>query len=142
MDDELRELRERISLLSNEELLRMVGKDRREYRPEAVEYARAELDARRAADEADEADDEADDGAEGADAAAGLSRRESPRVPAVEGQPCDTCGGAMRRGALFADREITVYFDDTEEERFLEALVCSACGTVRLVVDLDTDVQE
>ena len=48
----------------------------------------------------------------------------------------------MRRGALFADREMTVYFDDTDEERFVEALVCSACGTMRLVVDLDTDVQE
>jgi hypothetical protein len=48
----------------------------------------------------------------------------------------------MRRGALFADREMTVYFDDTDEERFVEALVCSACGNLRLVVDLDTDVQE
>ena len=33
-------------------------------------------------------------------------------------------------------------FDDTDEERFVEALVCSACGNVRLLVDLDTDVQE
>src|SRR5690242_15381059 len=137
MDDELRELKQRISMLSTEELLRMVGKDRREYRPEAVEMAKAELDARRAAegtddDEDDEADEDTfnDNGSPGA------------LVPAVESQPCNICGGAVRRGALFADREITVYFDDTEEERFVEVLVCSACGDVRMVVDLDTDVQE
>jgi len=56
MDDELRVLQERISMLSTEELRRMVGKDRREYRPEAIELARAELDARRAAEDGDEAD--------------------------------------------------------------------------------------
>jgi hypothetical protein len=138
MDDELRVLRERISMLSTEELLRMVGKDRREYRPEAIEYARAELDARRAAEEGD-ADDEGD---EGNDAAFSGNGSAVSVVPAVEAQPCDICGGAMRQGALFADREITVYFDDTDEERFVEVMVCGACGNVRLVVDLDTDVQE
>jgi hypothetical protein len=135
MDDELRELRERVALMSNEELLRMVGKDRREYRPEAIEFARAELDARRAADEgADEGD--------AAGEVAALSSNDGTRLPALDAQPCDVCGGAMRRGALFADREITVYFDDTEEERFLEVMVCGACGNARLVADLDTDVQE
>ena len=120
-------------MLSTEELLRMVGKDRREYRPEAVEFAKAELDARRATEGADD-DDDADDEET-------FSHNGSPGslVPAVDSQPCNICGGAMRRGALFADREITVYF---EEERFVEVLVCSACGDVRMVVDLDTDVQE
>src|SRR5437764_14592727 len=133
MDDELRELRERITEMSDADLQRLVGKDRKEYRAEAIAFAREELNARQAAadsqdNEADEADDEddADDG----------------RVPAMNGQLCNLCGGAMRRGALFADREMTVYFDDTDEERFVEALVCSACGNLRLVVDLDTDVQE
>jgi hypothetical protein len=137
MDDELRELKQRISMLSTEELLRMVGKDRREYRPEAVELARAELNTRRASEEADAGeDDETDEDT--------FNDNGSPRslVPAVETQVCNICGGAARRGALFADREITVYFDDTEEERFVEVLVCSACGNVRMVVDLDTDVQE
>ena len=133
MDDEQRELRERIADMSEAELLRMVGKDRREYRAEAVAYAKEELNARRSviAEQEDENDDEAD-ADEAADAA---------QVPAIE-QPCDICGGSMRRGALFADREMTIYFDDTDEERFVEAVVCSACGNLRLVVDLDTDVQE
>ncbi|MFL6214862.1 MAG: hypothetical protein ACJ74J_13340 [Blastocatellia bacterium] len=136
MDDELRELKQRITMLSNEELLRMVGKDRREYRPEAIEFARTELDARRAA-EGDETDDaEADEDT--------FNDNGSPAsvVPSVEAQPCNICGGSMRRGALFADREITVYFDDTEEERFVEVMVCGACGNLRMFVDLDTDVQE
>ncbi len=131
MDDELRELRERITRMSDAELWHIVGKDRRQYRDEAIQFAREELDARQAeaADDEDEAADDGDD----ATATNGV---------ATGRQPCNVCGGQMRRGALFADREITVYFDDTEEERFLEAEVCSACGNVRLVVDLDTDVQE
>jgi hypothetical protein len=133
MDDELRELRERIAEMSDAELQRMVGKDRKEYRTEAVEFAREELNRRRADSQVE---DSADDGAD--DEAAVDGRQAS----AIDRQPCDICGGAMRRGALFADREMTIYFDDTEEERFVEALVCSACGNLRLVVDLDTDVQE
>jgi hypothetical protein len=135
MDDELRELRERIAEMSDAELLRLVGKDRREYRAEAIEFAREEINARQAA--ADSQDDEADD-----DAADDEDDADGASVPAIGRQPCDICGGAMRRGALFADREMTVYFDDTDEERFVEALVCGACGNLRLVVDLDTDVQE
>jgi hypothetical protein len=132
MDEDLRELRERIARMSDAELWHVVGKDRQQYRAEAVQFAREELDARQAESAGDEADtDEADDNE--VDAANGA---------AIGRQPCNVCGGQMRRGALFADREITVYFDDTEEERFLEAEVCSACGNVRLVVDLDTDVQE
>jgi hypothetical protein len=119
MDDELRELRERVTRMSDAELWRMVGKDRREYRAEAVQFARQELDVRQLTESDEADDDEGDD-----EANAGV------------------CGSMMRRAALFADREITVYFDDTEEERFLEAEVCSACGNVRLMVDLDTDVQE
>ena len=129
MDDELRELRERITRMSDAELWRIVGKDRRQYRDEAIQFAREELDARQA-EPADDEDEVADDDANAANGAA------------AGRQPCNVCGGQMRRSALFADREITVYFDDTEEERFLEAEVCSACGNVRLVVDLDTDVQE
>jgi hypothetical protein len=129
MDDELRELRERIARMNDAELWRVVGKDRREYRAEAVQFAREELDARQATGSQADDDEQEDDATEAA--AAALDR-----------PPCDLCGGMTRRGALFADREITVYFDDSEEERFLEAEVCSACGNVRLVVDLDTDVQE
>jgi hypothetical protein len=128
MDDESRELRERIARMSDAELWRMVGKDRLQYRDEAVAIARQELDARRG-QETESTDDEVN-GTNGEEAVS------------VDSLPCGICGGMMRRGALFADREMTVYFDDTDEERFVEAMVCSACGTMRLVVDLDTDVQE
>ena len=128
MDNELRELRERIAEMGDAELLRMAGQDRSQYRAEAVEFASAELEARRAAAESQDDDDAAD--------------ADEQQAPTLERQTCDLCGGRMRRGALFADREMTVYFDDTDEERFVEAMVCSACGNVRLVVDLDTEVQE
>src|SRR5689334_18244838 len=98
MDDELRELRERIAGMSDVELQRMVGKDRKEYRAEAIEFAREELKARHAAaDSLDEesADDEADDEEETND-------RQTRAI-------CDICGSAMRQGALFADREMTIY---------------------------------
>src|ERR1041384_3450247 len=106
MDDELRELRERIAEMSDAELQRMVGKDRREHRAEAVEFAREELNTRQAAADSQDnesADDEVDD----------EDNTNDRGVPVIDRQPCDICGGAMRRGALFADREMTVYFDDT-----------------------------
>ena len=134
MEEELRELRERIAAMSDAELWRVVGKDRREYRAEAIQFAREELDARQAAagPQAGEPDDQDDD----------ETMEDGRGAMAADRQPCDICGGRMRRGALFADREMTVYFDDTDEERFVEALVCGACGNLRLVVDLDTEVQE
>ena len=64
------------------------------------DVARAELDARRAADAQE------GEGDEGNDEAAAMSSRDGSRPLGVEGQPCDICGGTMRRGALFADREI------------------------------------
>jgi len=30
---------------------------------------------------------------------------------------------------------------DTEEERFIEALVCGTCGRAQLVVDFETDIE-
>lgn len=47
----------------------------------------------------------------------------------------------MRSGLLFADKELTILFSDKNEERFIQAFACTACGDVRLVVDLETDVE-
>src|SRR5205085_873302 len=87
MDDELRELRERITEMSDAELQRLVGKDRKEYRAEAIEFAREELNARQAA--ADSQDDEAAD-----DEADDEEDADDRGVPAIDRQPCDISGGA------------------------------------------------
>lgn len=138
MDNESDELRERISQMSDGELLRIVGPDRNDYVEEAIEFAVRELRIRNipfeqqprsttpaitSADETVSTDDESMGG----------------EVEVV--QPCDVCRGPMRAGTLFADGEVTMLFQDTEEERFVRAFACSNCGEVRLVVDFQTDIE-
>jgi hypothetical protein len=55
---------------------------------------------------------------------------------------CQSCGNAMRRGELFSDREVTVLLASPQEERFLSLFACRACGSVRLFVDYETDVEQ
>lgn len=134
MEDTLRELKDRITQMSDGELLRIIGPDRNDYRREAIEFAQDELRIRHIPfdeidDEAVSAHDAADDGSD-----APIAARVMP--------PCAACGRMTRRASLYADKELTVFFPDTEEERFVEALVCSACGEVRLIVDLTTDVED
>ena len=155
MSQDLKRLRERMSGLSDAELLRIVNVEYRDYRPEALEIVRAELDSRGLAyggpgqvrqsaggqspnpdnpdneDSYDSDDDEDDDG-------------ESEREDA-EFKPsfCIACGAETRRGYLFAGRgEMTVVFSDNNEERFIELDACQKCGNVRLVVDFETDVAD
>ena len=135
MEDESAELKERISQMSDSELLRIVGPDRNDYVGEAIEFAASELrirnipfekQSRSAAQEPASADDE------------------SVEDLAVAIPPCDVCRGAMRPGLLFADKEVTMLFQDSEqgeEERFVQALACSVCGEVRLVVDFQTEIE-
>ena len=61
--------------------------------------------------------------------------------PAESNQPCGNCGGVMRSGLLFADKELTMLFNDDNEERFVQAFACMACGAVRLAIDLETEVE-
>jgi|GEM_PF-1059267 len=135
MEDTLRELKDRITQMSDGELLRIIGPDRDDYRREAIEFAQDELRIRHIPfdehndDETVSADDEANEGADRP-----IAARVMP--------PCAACGRPTRRASLYADKELTIYFPDTEEERFVEALVCSACGEVRLVADLSTDVED
>lgn len=131
MDDQLNELKERISQMSDSELLRIVEVEYDDYRKEAIEFAQAELSKRFVPFEMpdlDQIDADDGDGAEEADSAA------SP-------EPCAACEGPMRNGLLFADKELTILFSDNNEERFVQALACTNCGEVRLVVDFKTDVE-
>jgi hypothetical protein len=127
MDEELSELKDRISQMSDNELLRIVEVEYDDYRKEAIEFAEAELGKRSIPFEKPELADEAED----ADSTA----------PAKNNVSCGNCEQVMRPGLLFADKELTILFSDSNEERFVQAFVCTACGDVRLVVDLETEVE-
>ena len=131
VDEELKELKERISRQSDSELLRIVEVERDDYRPEAIDFASSELlrrgvsfkPARNVRGDADE-------------------ESASYLAPSNESlEPCKLCGGEMRGGWLLAGSELTILFSDTNEERFVEALACRRCGGVKLVVDFETDVE-
>jgi len=129
-DEELNELRERLSQMSDRELLRIVEEEYADYRREAIEFAEQELTKRNVPFESPELDEDDDDG--DVDAA---SRAIESNIS------CNNCGGKMRAGLLFADKELTILFQDNNEERFLQVLACTSCGEVRLIVDLVTDVE-
>jgi hypothetical protein len=131
MDEQLRELKDRISQMSDDELLQIVEVEYADYRKEALEFAMAELEQRKipygesGLDEENEAESE-----------------EADLIASAAGDlPCDACGGAMRAGSLYADKELSIYFPDKNEERFIQALACSDCGSLKLLVDFNTDVE-
>ena len=140
MTDEWERLKNRIAGLSNEELLKMIGPDKKDYRQEALQFATAELDRRGVhyrspmepstlytAPQPFEDENEDDDSQSGTEPA-----------PAPI---CKQCGAEARLAYLFTDREITLVFSDNSEERFLEVHACAKCGHVRLEVDYETDVE-
>jgi hypothetical protein len=149
MNKDLERLRERMSALSDQELLRIVNVEYRDYRPEALEYAKAELDSRGVAygrstpaaeSLAVELRDEIDTGI-------GPERddeeAESDQEDLAEFKPsfCIVCGAETRCGYLFGGRgEMTAVFSDNNEERFVQLDACPKCGHVRLIVDFETDV--
>lgn len=135
MEDEIRELKERITGMSNEELLKIVTVERGDYRREAIDFATRELETRAVpfepGDDIEDEDDEDNDA--------------TGQVLTLSGKsllPCELCGGAMRVGQMFADRELTIFFPDDDEERFVQAVACNDCGNLRLLVDFETDVEE
>jgi len=128
-DEELNELKDRLSQMSDRELLKIVEEEYNDYRHEAIEFAEQELTKRNVPFESPELVEEDDD--------------DDVVVsgPNDSNVPCNNCGGKMRAGLLFADKELTVLFQDNNEERFLQVLACTSCGNVRLTVDLLTDVE-
>ena len=126
--DELNELKDRISQMSDRELLRIVEVEYADYRREAIEFAEVELGKRSIPFEKPELDADEDEDADSI-------------APAASKAPCGNCGGVMRSGLLFAEKELTILFSDSNEERFVHAFACTACGDVRLIVDLETEVE-
>jgi hypothetical protein len=128
-DDEWNEVKERLSQMSDRELLRIVEEEYDDYRREAIEFAEQELTKRNVPFERPELDEDDDDNV-GVDSG-----------PSKSNVSCNNCGGKMRAGLLFADKELTVLFHDNNEERFVQVLACTSCGDVKLSVDLFTDVE-
>jgi len=128
MDDELDELKERISQMSDRELLQVVEVDYADYRKEALEFAETELAKRSIPFEKPELDPDEDED-------------DDSIAPAGSTEPCWNCGGSMRSGLLFSEKELTILFADSNEERFVQAFACTVCGDVRLTVDLETEVE-
>jgi hypothetical protein len=125
-EDDQREFKEHIEKLTDDELIKIVCEDYDDYRAEALQLAEAELAARGI-----EVEDEPEE-----------SLDESGEVVREPAPPCQLCQGEMRSGVLFAGKELTIFFADRNEERFVEVLACSQCGQVKLKVDYLTEIEE
>jgi hypothetical protein len=133
MSDDVLELKERISKLSDDQLIDMVTLSAGDYRQEALDYAKAELKYRRvdwSQPKPEEVQVEADPEADSAET-----------VVAPPGVTCFVCGGRLRQGTLVAEKELTIIFSDNREERFVRVTACVQCGQLSLTADYDTDVE-
>jgi hypothetical protein len=130
LDEELNALKERLSQMSDRELLKIVEEEYDDYRREAIEFAEEELTKRNVPFESPELENDEDD-----------EDIEVASVVTESNIPCSNCGGKMRAGLLLTDKELTILFQDNNEERFLQVWACTSCGNVRLTVDLATDVE-
>jgi len=132
MSDEIEELQDRIAALSDDELIEMVTVGARDYREEALDYARAEL-RKRGVDYStvQEKDAEPPGSFEPFPTMAGGNPNASV---------CAICGGQLRAGSLVAEKELTIIFNDNSEERFVKVNACTRCGQLSLVADFETDV--
>jgi|SRR5215471_434019 len=134
MSDDILELKERISKLSDDQLIEMVTVSASDYRQEALDYAKAELKYRRvdwSQTQSEEKQPPPDTEAEPTNAI----------VAPSSGANCFVCGGRLRGGTLVAEKELTIVFSDNREERFVRVMACVQCGQLSLSVDYDTDVE-
>ena len=127
LDEELSQLKDRISQMSDQQLVRIVEVESGDYRKEAVEFAEAELQKRNVPFEKPKP-------------AVSQTEEAEPTPQPGRRMRCPNCSSWMRAAILFADKELTMVFTDNNEERFVQAFGCTACGEVRLALDLETDV--
>jgi hypothetical protein len=128
---DLLQLKQRISELTDEQLIEMVTTGAGDYRREALDYARAELRHRRVDWSEPQAEEE-----EPADTETGPA----DRLIGPPGSACQVCGGRLRAGTLIAEKELSIIFRDNHEERFIQVMACVQCGQLSLIVDYDTEV--
>ena len=128
---EANELKERIAQFPDERLLEIVTTEVGDYRPEAIDYAKAELSAR-GIDIVRASADEVEPGTDNATTALFSHGSNTP--------VCLNCGGSLRPGTLVAEKEMTIIFADNHEERFVRANACTQCAQLSLAVDYESDV--
>src|SRR5262249_60340628 len=105
MSDDILELKKRISKLSDDELIEMVTVSAGDYRQEALDYAKAELQYRRvdwSQPEPEETQAPADQEAEPAETG----------VAPPSGANCFLCGSRLRPGTLVAGKKLTLFFSE------------------------------
>ena len=147
MSDDIWQLKQRITKLSDDELIDMVTVAAKNYRKEALEYAREELKyrhidpskARVPEEEADEPENEPEAESEPEAQPELVNPVFHVVTPAAATCPC---GGRLRPGVLVAEKEVTIIFTDTREERFVRVLACSRCHQITFTVDNDTVIPE
>ena len=147
MSDDIWELKQRITKLSDDELIDMVTVAAKDYRKEALDYAREELKYRHIDPSKSRVpEEEADDPKNEPEAASELEAQPEPDgpffhvvTPAASTCPC---GGRLRPGVLVAEEEVTIIFTDTREERFVRVLACSRCHQITFTVDNDTVIPD
>ncbi len=153
MDIDLQELRERISGLDDDSLLRMIGEESESYRPEALAVAREEVKRRgidpnkrpipvQDLDPAGEDDDPVDEAEETGEEAEEEQEEQAPARKAERGFLCPSCGTGLRRALLLGETQVIAVFEPGREQRFVYAMVCPRCGTADLFVDFETEVEE
>ena len=120
------EFKQHIAKLSDDELIQIVCEEFEDYREEALQLVDQELAKR---------------GIEFEDAPA-ATVEESPANNVTTGKTviCQVCQAEMRSGVLLSNKEVTIFFEDQNEERFVQVLACRRCGQVRMVVDYETIV--
>ncbi len=144
MDSGIERLRERFSQMEDEALLRIVGEEASDYRPEAVEVAREEI-RRRGLETAAQAKTSAASAPERSLSDVPFESEDEADeadVPEPEVLLCPACGSALRNAVLLADNQIIAVFEDNREARFVKILVCPRCGTADMFVDMHTEVAE
>jgi len=147
MSDDIWELKQRITKLSDDELIDMVTVAAKDYRKEALDYAREELKYRHVdpsqlraqEEETDELENEPDAESEPEAQPESVNPVFHVVTPAASTCPC---GGRLRPGVLVAEKEVTIIFTDTREERFVRVLACARCHQITFTVDNDTVIPE
>jgi hypothetical protein len=138
MSDDYQELKDRLVKLSDEQLIDMVVAPPGEYRQDALDIAKAELKWRKV--EIPDSDEGVEEAPAGPYDPSALGVIQGSRKADLR-SGCLFCGGQLRPGTLFAEKELSVIFADNQEERFVKVNACTQCGQLSLVVDFETDVQ-
>jgi hypothetical protein len=129
------ELKQRISKLTDDELIAMVTVEAGDYRDDALQYARTELRSRGVDYTSPATENAPEEDPDPVDSVDPLALKGGRR------DTCPSCNGPLRVGTLAAEKELTIVFSDNREERFLLVSVCSRCGLLSMAVDLETEVR-